>query len=67
MQTKTTYEERILKVVKGLPQSAQQKLVKIVHFLKKILSVLIWMKNMQPMNFYLYAGHGKMTEPLTSR
>ena len=35
MQTKTTYEEEILKEVQGLSEPLQKKLLKLVHFLKQ--------------------------------
>jgi len=35
MKTKTIYEEEILKEIQDLPESMQEKLAKIVHFLKK--------------------------------
>lgn len=35
MQTKTIYEEEILKEIQDLPQPLQEKLAKIVHFLKR--------------------------------
>ncbi len=35
MQTKTIYEEKILKEVQGLPQPVQEKLTRIVHFFKE--------------------------------
>jgi hypothetical protein len=35
MQTKTIYEEEILKDIQDLPENLQKKLTKIVHFLKK--------------------------------
>lgn len=35
MKTKTIYEEEILKEIQDLPESMQEKLLKIVHFLKK--------------------------------
>lgn len=34
MQTKTLYEEEILKDIQGLPLPFQEKLAKIVHILK---------------------------------
>lgn len=34
MQTKTIYEEQLLKDIQGLPLPFQEKLVKIVHILK---------------------------------
>ena len=34
MQTKTLYEEEILKDIQGLPLPFQEKLAKIVHMLK---------------------------------
>lgn len=34
MQTKTIYEEKILKDIQGLPLPFQEKIVKIVHMLK---------------------------------
>ncbi len=35
MRIKTIYEEEILKEIQDLPESMQEKLAKIVHFLKK--------------------------------
>jgi len=35
MKTKTIYEEEILKEMQDLPECMQEKLAKIVHFLKK--------------------------------
>lgn len=35
MKTKTIYEEEILKEIQDLPESMQEKLARIVHFLKK--------------------------------
>ena len=35
MKTKTIYEEEILKEMQGLSEPMQEKLAKIVHFLKK--------------------------------
>ena len=35
MQTKTIYEETILKEVQGLSQPVQKKLAKVVHFFKQ--------------------------------
>jgi len=35
MQTKTTYEEKILKEVQGLSEALQMKFLKFVHFLKQ--------------------------------
>lgn len=35
METKTICEEEILKEIQDLPESMQEKLVKMVHFLKK--------------------------------
>lgn len=35
MKTKTIFEEEILKEIQDLPESMQEKLAKIVYFLKK--------------------------------
>ena len=35
MQTKTVYEEKILKEVQGLPVFQQERLARIVHLLKE--------------------------------
>ena len=35
METKTVFEEQILKEIQGLPHSEQKKIAKIVRFLKK--------------------------------
>lgn len=35
MQTKTMYEETILKEVQGLSQPVQKKIAKVVHFFKQ--------------------------------
>ncbi|MBI4745495.1 MAG: hypothetical protein HY786_02875 [Deltaproteobacteria bacterium] len=35
MQTKTVYEEKILKEVQGLPHFQQERLAKIFHLLKE--------------------------------
>lgn len=35
MKTKTIYEKEILKELQDLPEPMQEKLLKIVHFLKK--------------------------------
>lgn len=35
MQTKTIYEEEIVKDVRDLPISFQEKMAKVVHFLKR--------------------------------
>ncbi len=37
MVTKTIYEERILREIQGLPESAQKKLEKLIRFFKKEL------------------------------
>lgn len=37
MQTKTVYEEKLLREVQGLPVFQQERLVKIVHLLKEEL------------------------------
>lgn len=34
MQTKTVYEEQILKEMRDLPEIVQEKIVKIVHFFR---------------------------------
>jgi hypothetical protein len=34
MQTKTKQEEEILKEIRDLPETVQEKMLKIVHFLK---------------------------------
>ncbi len=34
MQTKTRYEEQILKEMRDLPERVQEKIVKIIHFFK---------------------------------
>ena len=34
MQTKTLYEEEILKEIRGLPEALQEKLARIVHSLR---------------------------------
>ena len=34
MQTKTSYEEEILREVESLPKDAQRKIVKFIYFLK---------------------------------
>ena len=41
MKTKTIYEEEILKEIQDLPESMQEKLAKIVHFLKKEIIELV--------------------------
>lgn len=37
MVTKTIYEERILREIQGLPESAQRKLEKLIRFFKREL------------------------------
>ena len=35
MQTKTIYEEKILKEMQDMPQPVQEKLAKVIHFFKQ--------------------------------
>ncbi len=37
MQTKTSYEEEILREVEGLPKDVQKKVAKFIYLLKRVL------------------------------
>ena len=41
MQTKTKFEEEILKEIQGMPVSLQKKIAKIIHFFKQEIVDLV--------------------------
>lgn len=64
MQTKTVYEEKILKEVQGLPYFQQERLAKIVHLLKEeIVSPVAGARKERPaQKLTVYKCEGKLRD-----
>ena len=64
MQTKTVYEEKILKEVQGLPVFQQERLARIVHLLKEeiVSSVTIGRKERPARKLTVYKCEGKLRD-----
>ena len=64
MQTKTVYEEKILKEVQGLPVFQQERLARIVHLLKEeiVSSVTVGRKERPTRKLTVYKCEGKLRD-----
>jgi hypothetical protein len=64
MQTKTVYEEKILKEVQGLPVFQQERLARIVHLLKEeiVSAATVGRKERPARKLTVYKCEGKLRD-----